>query len=282
MYTSQYQRPKYENPAFPLLIKQGTFGESSSGWHEDIEIKLIRSDKLYITSDANLFCGQKDEFFFINPYQVHTSPNTFGNINEYALIMICPDFFYTTGVHALSLRKLFMEDQIRLNNHIKNPYLTEILNKIIDIYEQRHDPFVRVLIQAYLMEFFSIMFLEEVATTNKNNTFDNFRHYQSIVPALEAIHKNYDRRLSSKSLAQECQLSQGYFCRLFKQVMGTTPIDYQLQHCLTLADLLLKEGKHTIAEIAHLIGFEDENYFSRCYKKYRGISPIKTRKNKDL
>ncbi len=280
MDTSQIKSPVYDNADFPLLIFQGDSGVRPSGWHEDLEIKINRSDKLYITLDSEILCGNKDEIFFINPYQIHTSPNTLGGKNEYDLIMLSLDFFSITGVQSISLRKIFMEDHIRFNNHITNPFLTEILNKIIAIYHDAHNPHVRIMVQAYFMEFFSILLQEEISELSGNNSLDKARQFQTIAPALETIHKSYDRKITSEELAQKCNLTHSYFCRLFKKVMGVTPIEYQTETRLRLADILLKEGTHTVADIAHTIGFVDENYFSRCYKKYRGISPSRIQKNK--
>ena len=97
--------------------------------------------------------------------------------------------------------------------------------------------------------------------------------YHTIAPAIEAIHRSYDQKLTSEELAQKCKLTHSYFCRLFKRVMGVTPIEYQTQNRLRLADVFLSEGTHTVADIAHMVGFDDAAYFSRCYKKYRGFPP---------
>ena len=273
MDTSQIKSPVYDNADFPLLILQGDSGVRPSGWHEDLEIKINRSDKLYITLDSEILCGNKDEIFFINPYQIHSVPNITGIDMNYDLIMISLDFFSVTGIHSISLRKIFMEDHIRFNNHLKNPRLTEILDKVIAAYGEREDPRVRIMIQGLLMEFFSIMLREEVSEEKAEISQDVSRYYYTIAPALEAIHRSYDRKITSAELAEMCKLTQSYFCRLFRQVMGVTPVQYQTENRLRLADILLKDGSHSIGDIARMIGFEDEAYFSRCYKKYRGISP---------
>ncbi|MFW5684749.1 MAG: helix-turn-helix domain-containing protein, partial [Spirochaetota bacterium] len=36
---------------------------------------------------------------------------------------------------------------------------------------------------------------------------------------------------------------------------------------------LLEEGDRPIKEIAFLVGYQDPNYFSRIFKKFRGVSP---------
>ena len=274
MDTLDMRRPIYEDSDFPVIVIPGdSNGCQPTGWHEDLEIKVIRSDKLYISLESQILTGLKNEIFLINPYQMHSVPNINGIDLEYILIMISLDFFSVTGIHSISLRKIFMEDHIRFNNHITNPHLSAILENIIAIFPQNSDPFIRIRLQGLFLEFFSILLCEEISDVTDIIKQNHTRYYNTIAPALEAIHRNYDRKITSEELAQLCRLTHSYFCRLFKQVMGITPVQYQTENRLRLADVLLREGMHSIADIAHIVGFEDENYFSRCYKKYRGIAP---------
>ena len=278
MNTTEVKRPAYADPEFPILVERGASGVRPSGWHEDLEIKINRSDKLYITLEAEVLCGNRDEIFFIHPYQIHTAPNIAGINKDYDCIMISPDFFSVCGIHSISLRKLLLEDHTRFNNHIRNPLLTEILDRIIDGYADHRDPLARLRIQGLLLEFFSVMLRDEVCTakhapSKETDVPANSGHYHTIAPAIEAIHRSYDRKITSEELAQMCQLTHSYFCRLFKKVMGVTPIEYQTQNRLRLADVFLAEGTHTVADISRMVGFDDAAYFSRCYKKYRGVPP---------
>ena len=83
----------------------------------------------------------------------------------------------------------------------------------------------------------------------------------------------YQERLSGEELAEICGMSTYYFCRVFKRVMGVTPVQYQTEYRLRIVDILLKYENESISAVAHTVGFDDEAYFSRCYKNSRGISP---------
>ncbi|MBE6691416.1 MAG: helix-turn-helix transcriptional regulator, partial [Ruminococcaceae bacterium] len=96
-----------------------------------------------------------------------------------------------------------------------------------------------------------------------------------LAPALSRIFKDYDRHLSIDELAELCSVSKYYFCRLFKEEMGVTAVEYITNHRISLAEALLREGKKSMEEIAYLCGFEDISYFYRCYKKVKGVSPKK-------
>ena len=102
---------------------------------------------------------------------------------------------------------------------------------------------------------------------------DRVKYYHAIENAIENIHMNYNKKISIEELAAMCKMSMYYFHRVFKRVMGVTPVQYQTEYRLQVADMLMKNDHQSISTIAHMVGFNDEAYFSRCYKKYRGISP---------
>ncbi len=61
--------------------------------------------------------------------------------------------------------------------------------------------------------------------------------------------------------------------RIFKDECGKTPYDYLLEEKIDAAsELLIGSGK-SIKEIAFMFGFHDEYYFSRLFKRKRGLSP---------
>ena len=59
---------------------------------------------------------------------------------------------------------------------------------------------------------------------------------------------------------------------------SSKPIQYIINYRISLAETLLKTTDNTIEEIAYACGFEDVSYFYRCYKKIKGVSPKKSRK----
>jgi AraC-like DNA-binding protein len=101
--------------------------------------------------------------------------------------------------------------------------------------------------------------------------------YQKIAPAAHKMREEYAAPFSIEYLAKLCNMSRFYFCRVFKDAMGVTPLQYQTDCRLKIADILLCRPEWNIAQVAQAVGFEDEAYFSRCYKKHRGISPQKAR-----
>lgn len=90
---------------------------------------------------------------------------------------------------------------------------------------------------------------------------------------LDYIHSYLDQPLQLAELAKVSGISQYYFCRMFRQSMGVAPYQYVLQQRMEKAKDLLQQGKHTIVEIAQLVGCTDQSRFARHFKKYVGVTP---------
>jgi AraC family transcriptional regulator len=90
---------------------------------------------------------------------------------------------------------------------------------------------------------------------------------------LDYIHSSLDQPLHLADLAAVAGISQYHFCRLFKQSIGVAPYQYVLQQRLEKARELLHQRKHTIAEIALLVGCKDQSRFARQFKQRFGVMP---------
>lgn len=268
--------PKYDDASVPTKIIRciDTPAVGQPGcWHEDIEIKLIHTETTVAVIDSEIFTAKEDEILFVNPYQIHSLPTIGESCRPvYSLFMMHLDFFQISGIQSLNLRKIFMEDRVQVRNHIKNPRLTGILKNILSV-DSSSSVFKKQRIQGLFMEFFSILLEEEKTECTGSVSSDRVRYYYMIEPALKIIHSQYNQKIESEELAQCCHISLCYFCRIFRRVLGMTPTQYQTEYRMRIADMLLKNKEHTVAEIAHMVGYEDEAYFSRCFKKHKGIAP---------
>lgn len=90
---------------------------------------------------------------------------------------------------------------------------------------------------------------------------------------LKYIHDNLNEKILLNELADIVSLSSDYLTQIFKVYTGYTPIKYINQCKIDAAKSLMVEGDKKIKEIAHIMGFDDELYFSRVFRKIEGISP---------
>ena len=65
---------------------------------------------------------------------------------------------------------------------------------------------------------------------------------------------------------------------IFKNETGMTVNDYTNLYRLEKAKELLIDARLKLYDISSAVGYSDQNYFSKVFKKYEGITPIEYRK----
>lgn len=84
---------------------------------------------------------------------------------------------------------------------------------------------------------------------------------------------NIESTLSLDELASKCQMSPGYFCRLFKSRTGATPHQYILSKRVEKACNMLKNSSPSICEVAYSSGFSSQSHMTAIFKKTIGFTP---------
>lgn len=97
--------------------------------------------------------------------------------------------------------------------------------------------------------------------------------------AVEYIAKNYRKKISVIDLADVLGLTPNYLHAIFKQVKGTTIIDYLTNYRMNLARTYIERFGLKAYEAAELVGIDDPAYFSRVFKKLYGKSVAEFKKN---
>lgn len=87
------------------------------------------------------------------------------------------------------------------------------------------------------------------------------------------IEQNYQAELSLQDIAKRFFVSREYVSRKFKLEYGINITDYISGIRIDKAKLLMVNPNLRIAKIAEMVGFHDEKYFSKVFKKQEGISP---------
>lgn len=103
---------------------------------------------------------------------------------------------------------------------------------------------------------------------------------ENILDSMNFINMNYDKKIIIKDLAKESNLCVSRYIQIFKEMTGLTPKEYLMNVRIEKACEFLSYTNLGIKEIALSIGFDDQMYFSRVFKKYKGLNPSEYRKTK--
>lgn len=97
--------------------------------------------------------------------------------------------------------------------------------------------------------------------------------YLQLAPLVRYISENLSAKITVSSLAERAFLSPDHFSKLFKNVMGMSPVDYLQMVRLQRAQSLLLGTAFNMQEIAEKVGFETGSQLSRLFAQKLSCTP---------
>lgn len=121
-----------------------------------------------------------------------------------------------------------------------------------------------------------LLLLRSYSGTVKNDQYTN-NQLRCIAPAISYIAENYMEEISIEKLARLCHVSTSHFRRLFKQMLGWSPLDYVQLVRIDRSCVLLYNCDYSVTEIGLQVGYPSPSSFNRQFRRIHGISPSQWR-----
>lgn len=117
--------------------------------------------------------------------------------------------------------------------------------------------------------------LEQIRKRVKKSTVQTDPRIQTVI---DYIMLNLTEEYTSDKLSGMAEVAETTFRRLFKEATGKTATEFIRQVRLTTAARLLLVSNDPVNCIAHDVGFEDANHFTRVFRQAFGMTPGRYRK----
>lgn len=103
-----------------------------------------------------------------------------------------------------------------------------------------------------------------------------------LLPALKLVSQNFaDPDLAVGDLAEQVFLSEGQFRKLFRRVIGVSPVRFIQRQRIERACVMLSTTEMSVERIAEACGFSDVPFFIRTFKAWTQLSPSRFRKARE-
>ena len=227
-------------------------------WHDALELVLMQKGKLTYTtgeSEVNLKSGDlivSDIDVVHATYCAQPNRAIVLQIPYDLLIKVIPN------LGELSFKtptdKVILE---RLNNILQK------MQQCID--EPYEGSFIKV--KEYLYELIFVLYTKCSFSIMASVRQQQNKEKTKIKDALSFIRQNYTRLISLEELSELCMMQKNYFCRVFKQSMGITCLEYINEIRLSMIYQDLISTNDTLADILDRHGFTNFKLFSRMFKE---------------
>jgi AraC-like DNA-binding protein len=179
--------------------------------------------------------------------------------------------FSFTGVGFIDGKWEIWQGPAILSRHhvrdLKNAYsVEEQFQKLVDCWYEKlpgYEFIAKTMLQQLLI----------LIEQNIKRASDNYATSLKVERTIQYMHENIERKITLAELSDLVQMSQAYLSKTFKEATGYTVIEYFNKLKIDRAKELLIEGSRRIKEVSEELGFVDEFYFSRVFKKVEGVSP---------
>lgn len=141
----------------------------------------------------------------------------------------------------------------------------------LEIYERasrayRFVDFIRLTLEA-IEEWFENYLLEQKQI-----------HILPTEKAINFIETHYAESITLEEVSEHVGLSPTYFSKIFKNELGKGYAEYLAELRIEKSKKLLAETTESVKEISALVGYPDQKYFSKLFRKITGIKPSEYRK----
>ncbi len=271
--------PNDPNVPFSYTINRGISAEEIPNlrlprWHEQMEFKLFLSGQAEIFCGSTLFLARKGDIIVINPCELHGITPVGTEKLRYHLLMLSPSLLYSEH-----LGSPIPEGILRLRNHIPdNVTARNLFTALFSELSEKKTSY-ELAAAGYISLLFAELLRNERLPDVHSPRYDDLGRYaEKLEPAFRMIGEQYAGELNLEVLAAACGKSVYHFCRIFSQVTGQTAVEYLNEYRVNKAELLLRSTELSVRDIAAAVGFADNGYFARCFRKIKGITPTECRK----
>lgn len=224
-------------------------------------IHLVVSGKGTYTVDGKSHPLSSGDLFLAKPNQLIT----------YAADQEEPWVYFWVGFNGACAARLIQQTPFSATEPTFHTDNAEELQQLLwNIYLSRGpEPHNEAMMVGYLYLFLSKLMHE--AQNQQPRPANSSTQY--VLNAIKYIQFHFSQDISIDDIADSVGVSRSHLYRVFMSNVGQSPIDYLTEYRINEACQLLRTSQLSISEIAVSVGFFDQFYFSRVFKKRKGIPP---------
>ena len=240
-------------------------------WHEELELIHIISGTFHVTINETTRNAVPGDILLVNSGGLHggTPYDCVYECLVFPVSLLSSQTYASEFLNRLDRQDLILDEYFPAGEDTAIHSLLERLFALM----QDSDEGGKLQSLGLLYQFMGLLLQDSRYTASDKSNLSTHRNIYLLKNVLNYIEALYTEKITLHELARTAGMSSKYFCHFFSEMTGRTPIDYVNYYRVERACCLLAGIGHSITDIAMLCGFNDVSYFTRTFKKYKGISP---------
>lgn len=177
--------------------------------------------------------------------------------------------YYWVGFNGTEAHRLINLTPFSSGNRVIKIANENLSTLLMEIYNRRGNSSAsEAKMLGFLYQFLGILMENSDKSSQKE-----IRTKSYLKQAIKYISYNFSNELSISDIAKAINISPSHLYRVFSTELDMSPINFLMKYRINESCSLLKYGNLSIGEVANSVGFTDPFYFSRVFKKIKGLSP---------
>ncbi|MDU0202141.1 AraC family transcriptional regulator [Paenibacillus sp. MAH-36] len=262
-----------------------------SHWHFHMEIIYIASGNATITVGSDRFEAAEGTFILIHPCEVHNVSIAPYQASRHYVIGFDPELLRPMPQLAFELQYYlpYITPLAGLNKWIvpevqDKPALHDLVEDMYREYKMKEFGF-ELAVSASIFKLILWLLRDQRALLSPDQLKvlgEETLNMSAFRQLLASINDNVHQTISAEEAAMQCMMSYSQFARFFKSVMHTSFTQYVMFIKIRRAEQLLLDPLKSITQITLETGFNHSSYFIKQFKRLKGISPKRYRKEQLL
>ncbi len=243
-----------------------------SHWHNEWEIIRIIEGSFQIYTDLEAYSLKKGDIFLLRPGTLHRGI-PIDCVYE-CLVFDLYGLFTSIDIAKKHLRDFYRGNKIPFCHykHGQIPKIESCVGRLMSSFDEKNE-FRELDILMGTAELFKQILKERAWQENTSDSFSSHQRIEQIKKVLEYIEENYASPISLETLAKQLNMNPKYFCRIFSSLTHQSPMDYVNFYRIEKAAFLIDTTNLSITTVGLECGFGESSYFTKVFKKYKGVTP---------
>ena len=261
-------------------IRKYQGGQFVCHFHPEIEVTLVIEGEMYYRVGDSEFLLHAGDAVFVNAEVMHAGRSVgeadclYHPLNFWPLFVAGHEDSQIDQKYVSPLtKKEALSFLIMRHDDPNDAPLLSVVAEMSRLCTEREDGFELLLKSAACRLWYMLYMRRSTAEEVRADPVAD-----SAKRAIVFMEKHYREPLSLQEIASAAHLSRSELCRVFRRFTGRTVFSY-LQYLRVRASLSLLQGeKHSVTEVATLVGFSGASYYAEVFRRYIGCSPLAYRK----
>lgn len=105
------------------------------------------------------------------------------------------------------------------------------------------------------------------------------QHQLLVRAVMDYLEENLDRSLTAEEVCRTFYVSKAHLAHIFKQSIGKGYMRVFAEMKIKKAKILLRHFNYSVTQVSGMLGYSSVHYFSKCFKKATGMSPLEYSKS---